>query len=108
MVVITLIAVLLAVVVFNFPATKLQFSLSRVAYKFGQDVKKVQDLALSSTEYQDQSGQTYAVSGYGVYVDVSGLGNKKYIFYADKAPGNHQYDAQDYVIETIDFSTSEP
>ncbi len=46
--------------------------------------------------------------GKGIYLDLSVLGNKKYIMYADAAPGNNSYDASDYVLETIDFSVDEP
>ena len=65
-------------------------------------------MALSSVQYKDSSGNIRPIDGYGVYVDLSSLGDKKYIIYADASPGNQQYDAlTDYIVETIDFSATE-
>ena len=107
LVVIAIIAVLAAVALSNFPQVKLQFSLSRVAYKFDQDVRRSQNLALSAVQYKDSFGNVQPVYGYGVLVDTTNLGNKKYLIYADKN-GNQAYDNQDYVVETVDLSASEP
>ena len=106
-VVIAIIALFLIIVISNFPSAKLQFTLSRVTYKFEQDLRRAQDMAFSQVEYKDSSGTVQEVSGYGVYVDIDILGNKKYIIYADKIPGNQQYDVLDYLVETIDFSSTE-
>jgi len=104
--VVVVIAIITFVALVNFPKAKLQLSLSRVTYKFEQDVKRAQAMALSSTQYQDSSGILHPVAGYGVYVDQSN--NKQYIIYADKTPGDQQYEVGDYVVETIDFSATEP
>lgn len=103
-----IIAALLLVGISNFPQIKLQFSLSRATYQLSQTIRRAQDMALSSVVYRDSGGVTQAVDGYGVFLDINGFGNKKYIIYADKAPGNQQYDASDYLVETIDFSQQEP
>ena len=107
-VVVTIIGVLLLVAIANFPQTKLQFALSRSAYKFEQDVRRTQDMTLSYEEQKDSGGVPQPVSGFGVYIDLDTLGNKKYIIYADRAPGNQVYDALDYIVETIDLSQIEP
>ena len=108
MVVIAIIVILPMIVISTFPQIKLKFALSRVAYKFAQDLRRAQDKALFSVQYIDQFGTPQLVDGYGVYLNLSTLGNKKYIIYADKQPGNAEYDALDYIFETIDFSLDEP
>src|SRR3989344_643467 len=107
-VVIAVVAIFMVIVISNFPKFKLQLSLSRVTYAFEQNVRRAQDMALSQVQYRDSGGNLQEVSGYGVYVDIGSLGNKKYIIYADRAPGNQQYDALDYLVDTIDFSSNEP
>lgn len=108
LVVITIVTVFIIVVISNFSQIRLQFALSRTAYKFNQDLKKAQNMALSSVPYKDSSGVEQAVDGYGVYIDLDTSGNKKYVIYADKYPGNQQYDSFDYIFETVDFSLVEP
>lgn len=119
-IVVAIISILSVIVVSNFSNIKLQFSLSRVAYKFDQDARRAQNLASSAIPYADALGAVQPVNGYGVYVDINGLGNKKYIIYADKPDGattingivyltsNQIYDALDYIVETVDFSANEP
>ncbi len=107
-VVVSIIVIILSITISNFSQIRLQFSLSRVAYKFAQDVRRAQDMAMSSVQYKDANGVVQSISGYGVYIDPDTLGSKKYIIYADKAPGNQKYDASDYTVETIDFSKTEP
>jgi len=107
LVVIAIITIIPIIVMPNFSQIRLQFALSRVPHKFAQDVRKTQGLSLSSVTYKDSFGVEQAISGYGVYVDINNLGKKKYIIYADKSPSNNQYDSLDYIIETIDFSSSE-
>ncbi len=108
LVVLAIIVILPTIIIANFPQTKLQFALSRVAYKFAQDVRRAQDMSLSSMQYKDALGTVASISGYGVYVDRDALGGKKYLLYADATPGNRQYDALDYVVQTIDFGADEP
>ena len=108
LVVIAIIAIFMMIVISNFPKSKTQFSLSRATYKFEQDLRRSQDMAFSQVEYRDSNSNLQAVNGYGVYADIGSLGNKKYIIYADRAPGNEQYDALDYLVDTIDFSLTEP
>lgn len=105
---ISIISVLLVVSIANFPNIKLQFALSRVTYTFAQNVRKAQGMALSGVPYKDSLGIEKPVDGYGIYVDIGSLGNKKYILYADKFPGNQEYDASDYVVDAVNLSSSEP
>ncbi len=119
LIVISIVILFSAIIISNFPQIKLQFAISRVTYKFTQDLRSTQNLSLSSVQYKDSYGQQRPINGYGVYVDINSLGDKKYIIYADCAyhvtlspncpvNGNQQYDALDYVIDTIDFSLAEP
>ncbi len=49
------------------------------------------------------------MAGYGVYVDIGGVGNTRYYLYADKSPGNKEYiQGFDYIISDVNFSASEP
>ena len=109
LVVIAIIAVISAMVVSSIPLIKSQFSLSRVANRFQQDVRRSQELALSSIEFTDAMG-THPVKGYGIYIDASN--NARYIIYADRAElpeNNKQYDpGLDYIVQTINFAESEP
>lgn len=106
MVVVVIISVLIAVMITNFPSLRSRFLLSEVVHQFGQDVRRAQALALASVDYQDASGNFNVVDGYGVYINLDTLGDKKYLIFTDKAPGNQQYDSSDYVVETIDLANS--
>ena len=108
LVVVAIVSILPLIVISNFPQIKLQFAMLRVTYKFAQDLRRVQDLALSSVQYRDAFGVIQPIDGYGIYLNIDILGNKKYIIYADKSPGNQYYDDLDYIIDTIDFSQTEP
>lgn len=110
LVVVSIIAVLPLVVVSNFPRLKLQFNLTDAAHEFAQQVRNAQDAAISSLPYKDVLGVEQPVSGYGIYVNAGGSasGNTTYLFYADKSPGNQQYDDSDYIVSSIDISTDQP
>lgn len=101
-------SVLMAVAVSDFPKVKMNASLLRQANKFGQDLRIAQEMALAGVPYKDASGVERSVDGYGIYTDIGSLGNKKYIIYADKNPGNKTYDASDYIISTVDFGSTDP
>ena len=119
-VVIAVVAALVIIVISNFPQIKLQFALSRVSYKFDQDLRKAQNLASSSVQYTDSSGNIQIVNGYGIYLHINSLGGKKYIIYADKPyttntvngidypVSNGYYDSSDYVVEIINLNLTEP
>jgi len=112
-VVIFIIGLLLMILVSGFPEMQRQFSLSRATYKFAQDLRRVQDLALSG--YVAISN----VKGYGVYTDLSQP--KQYIIYADRGDGDQKYNVfntntcdketniqNDCIVEKIDLSKDAP
>jgi len=108
LVVVAIISIFAIITISNFPVANLQFSLTRSAYDFQQDLRRAQDMAMSSIEYKDSNGVAQNIDGYGVHVDLEILGNKKYLIYADKSPGNQIYDIDDYVINIVDLDISEP
>lgn len=107
LVVIAIITILPVIILSNFPEVKLQFALNRSAYAFAQDARKAQDMALSQTPYKDSFGILQPVGGYGIYLDLIRLGDKKYVMYADGLPANNQYDSADHIFQTTDIGLSE-
>jgi prepilin-type N-terminal cleavage/methylation domain-containing protein len=112
LIVMAIIVIFPAIVVSNFFRIERQFNLSRVAYGFAQDVRTAQNKTLAFIPYKNINDQVVVVGGYGIYVNIPSLGNKKYLMYADYAlpneSGNHRYDALDYVASSIDISSREP
>ncbi len=80
-VVIAIIVALIAVTIPGFYQFKQSLSLSRVAYKFEQDLRRMQGISLTSPSFKDAGGGPHPVDGYGIYVDTSANANKKYIIY---------------------------
>lgn len=107
LVVIGIITILPVIILSNFPDVKLQFALNRSVYAFAQDARKAQEMALASAEYKDSFGLLQSVAGYGIFIDTSRLGEKKYIIYGDALPKNGQYDSLDHIFKTVDISLSE-
>jgi len=101
-VVVAVTSMLLVILISNFTKTRSQFALSRTAYKFAQDIRRVQGMALSTSQYRDSEGVLHQVEGYGVYVDLANP--KQYVMYAD-VDGNRFYDGSitDYVVETVNL-----
>ncbi len=107
-VVVAIIVALLGIVLLNFPKTKDQVSLSRVANKFAQDVRRSQILSVSNPANSSSYSGGNPSTGYGVYVDVSSGSNKKYIIYLDNVNLIQYYNGSNAIIETYDFSSLEP
>ena len=106
-VVVFIIAMFSAILISDFPKIRRQFALSRATYKFSQDMRRTQDMALSGAQLES-GGQA---RGYGIYVDLAD--NKKYIIYADTfVPNDNEYTAGsypagDYIVDTVDISQEE-
>ena len=100
-VVIFIIVALLAILVADFPKIQRQFALSRATYKFAQDLRRAQDMALSGAEIK---GVALSAQGYGIYINL-GSSAKKYMLYAD-IDGDKRYTSEtdDYIIQTIDLN----
>lgn len=102
LVVVFLIALFSSILVADFPKLKRQFALTRAVYKMSQDLRRAQDMGLSGQQIKDVE-----VKGYGVYINLTSLGNKKYIIYADMDDDPKYVAGTDSIIETIDFSQAE-
>lgn len=107
-VVIGIVVIVPVIVVANFSQIRLQFALSRASHQFAAEVRRAQEMANSTVPYEDDFGQQQIPAGYGIYLGDASLGNKKYIVYADAAPGNEYYDSLDHVVATVNLSDSEP
>jgi len=108
LVVIFIIVLFSSILVNDFPKIRRQFALTRVAYKMAQDLRRAQDMGLSGQQLKDAGGNVISIKSYGIYINFSSLGNKKYIIYAD-IDNNQQYASDtDSIIETIDFSQTDP
>lgn len=108
LVVVTTIAIIIVIAISNFSEIRLQSYIKNVSYKFNQDLNRARNMASSALVFRDSLGVEQEVDGYGIYIDLNALGDKIYKIYADKTPGNNQYDLSDYIIETIDISAEEP
>ena len=102
-VVVFIIAMFSMILISDFPKIRRQFALSRATYKFSQDMRRAQDLALSGVKLESPK----QAKGYGIYVNLAD--NKKYIIYADTyQPNDYEYtEGHDYIIDTIDISREE-
>lgn len=112
LVVVFLVSLFSGILIANFPRFQLQFSLDGAVHKFAQDVKIAQQLGGSGAQFLSGDGTLLTVKGYGVYVEPSGLGNTKYLLYADKPEsngnGSEQYNESDYILKNIDLSIDYP
>jgi prepilin-type N-terminal cleavage/methylation domain-containing protein len=82
----------------NYRSGNQQFALENEAYRLAQDLRKVQEMAMSSKEVAGLDP-----AGYGIYLSTSGLGYK---IYADvSSPENNQYDAADYTVQDVSFAS---
>jgi prepilin-type N-terminal cleavage/methylation domain-containing protein len=94
LVTISIVSVLSIVVFANYRTGQKQFSLQRSAHKLSQDIRGVQNMAMSAKEFQGT-----VPSGYGVYLTTAQPG--QYILFAD-LDGDKNYDANE-MVETLEF-----
>lgn len=88
LVVIAIIILLTGIVFFNYRSGSRQLALQRSIHKLAQDIRKAQELSMSSKEFQGE----VPAGGYGIYfnLDDPTLGSKNYILFAD-FNSNYQY-----------------
>lgn len=103
-VVILIVSALSGILVADFPKIQRQFALSRATYRFAQDLRRAQDMALSGAEVKKQDGTILGAKGYGIYINLSDSA-KIYILYAD-INGDKKYTSEtdDYIIQTTDLN----
>jgi len=85
LVITSIIALMSALVIPNLRFGKEQFAVQNSAHKLAQDLRKVQEMAMSSLEFNGVIPQ----GGYGIYFEKSA---NFYILFAD-CSGNRQYDS---------------
>ena len=96
-----IIAILSAAFIVNLGPGNKQLALSRAANKLAQDIRRVQEMAMSTKGCSLCGGS--APSGYGIFLEVSS--NSVYILYADiyadtiPPQGNEFYTPADTIIE---------
>lgn len=84
LVVISIIAILTAIIVPNFRDAEKQFALQRSAHKLAQDIRKVQEMAMSAKEFHGVIPR----GGYGIFLRGD---STRYILFAD-CDGGGNYD----------------
>ncbi len=102
-VVVFIIATFSSILLSDFPKTKEKFALSRAVYKLAQELRRAQDMALSGVQTLKDDEPA---KGYGIYINLSTLGNKEYVLYGDFSGNNQAYDSGEE-LKTVDFSASE-
>jgi len=91
------IIILISGVIFaNYRQTGQQFALQRSANKLAQDIRRVQQMAMSAKECQECGGGV--PPGYGVILDEN-WDNKKYRLYADTNGDNGFFTPPDTIVE---------
>lgn len=96
-----IITIFFAILISDFPKIKRQFALSRAVHKFSQDIKMIQNKALSGVGIEGKN-----VKGYGIYINLAN--NKQYIIYADTyEPNDYEY-TEGEIIDIVDISKENP
>jgi len=85
LVIITIITIMSALVIPNLKFGEEQFAVQNSAHKLVQDLRKVQQMAMSSSEFNG----TIPDGGYGIYFKIN---ENSYILFAD-CSGDSEYDS---------------
>lgn len=104
LVVIAIIAIIAVIVFPNYKSGQREFALERAAHKLVQDIRRVQQMAMSAVECEKCTGddEGKVPAGYGIVLKKQEAENRFYVLYADD--GNQVYDpGTDQTIETIYF-----
>ncbi len=99
----TVLAIIFTLTSISFPfyrTVQKQYILESAAQKFVQDIRRVQEMAISARICGPC--QNRVPPGYGIYLQQGG---SSYLIYADTNPpqGNERYDGGDRIIEEIYF-----
>jgi prepilin-type N-terminal cleavage/methylation domain-containing protein len=94
LVVIAIITIISGMIVVNFRKGEAGGRRQRSAQQIVQNIRKIQNMAISSVEYQ---GEVYS---YGVHFDKNEPNNREYIIFADKNDSG-RYDAGDDIIGSL-------
>lgn len=98
LVVMIIIVILSLIILPKYKSIQQQLALERAAIKLAQDIRRVEEMAMSAKEFEGE-----IPSGYGIYLrKVSS--QTSYILYADKIP-NQKYDPGEEKIEEINLES---
>jgi len=89
-----IILLLTALTLLNFRGVERQLALSRSVHKLAQDLRRAQEMAMATSEFQGSVPK----GGYGVYFDISEP--EHYILFAD-FDGEHDFDGSSEIVEDI-------
>ena len=104
MVVIAMIGILSIIIIPSYQSARNQLALERSAVKLAQDLRKVQEMAMSARDCGVCPGGGTPEGGYGIYInknDVSCPDDNCYHIYADIVPAWGVYSPGDPILETI-------
>jgi len=91
-----IIVLLSAIILPNYQSIARQFALQRSAHKLAQDIRRVEEMAMSTKEFQGEVPK----GGYGICFKLSW--GDYYKIYADKN-GNEKFDEEDGEMETLNL-----
>jgi len=94
LVVTTIIFIFTVLTLFGFRTAEKQFALQSSVHKLAQDLRKAQEMAMATREFQEKVPK----GGYGVYFDISEP--EHYILFAD-FDGDYEFDESSEIIEDI-------
>lgn len=95
----TIILILTTIVLVGYRKGGQQLALNRAAHKLTQDIRRAQELAMSSTPFED-GASSLVPFGYGIFFTISE--EKSYSLFAD-VNGNKYFDTGEQVGEPIAF-----
>ena len=81
LVVVSIIVILSGLVLVNYKPGREQFALQRTAHKIAQDLRRIQEMAMSAKEIGPTGDKIYPDGGFGIHFDVSNPG--QYVLFAD-------------------------
>jgi prepilin-type N-terminal cleavage/methylation domain-containing protein len=96
LVVMTIVSILTTLTLFSFRTAEKQFALQSAVYKLAQDLRRVQEMAMATREFQGEVPQ----KGYGVYFDISEP--EHYILFAD-IDGDYEFNGSSEIVEDIEI-----
>lgn len=103
LVVMVIIVILSLIIIPNYNSIKQKLAFERSAFKLAQDIRMIQEMAMSAQEYPDCVGTDDYKYGYGIFLKEDEP--EKYKLFADcNGDENYSFGA-DEILEEINFET---
>jgi len=99
LVVIAIIVILSVIIIPNYYSTKQQLALQRSAFKLAQDIRKVQEMAMSAKEFEGEIPE----GGYGIFLRLSVP--TSYFLFPDIDKSYSYSSEDDDILEQIEIET---